>query len=227
MSANGAEILANICQFVSGNGDPSTTQLVLIWAAVVGGILVGWGIIWEAWRDGHLWTLPTTCVIFGVIIEASATIFLFEFDERTIRSQNDKIIALDTRLMPRHLSGDKRDKFIAEMEVFSGTKFAVSTGGASEPEIFAIEVADALKAAGWDWVNWPLGGVATNPPEGRPQMGLDLMAGIEVHIFDPFHEPLAVGLYQALVDAGFTNHWILSPSDARAPDIIIIVGSKE
>ncbi len=56
-------------------------HLWLILAAVIGGLLVGIGIIWEAWRDGHLWALPTACVFFGVIMEAAATRILFQFDE--------------------------------------------------------------------------------------------------------------------------------------------------
>ena len=87
-------------------------HLVLILLAVIGGLAVGGGIIWEASRSGHLWTLPTAFVFFGVAIEAAATVILFEFDEgisrnqqsiidvqqTVIRSQNDKIIALDTQL---------------------------------------------------------------------------------------------------------------------------------
>jgi hypothetical protein len=69
-------------------------------------------------------------------------------------------------------------------------------------------------------------GVGTNPP-GHPQMGLDLMAGMEAHIFDDSHKPLAIGLYQGLTAAGFKSHWVLMPPDAGAPDIIIIIGSKE
>lgn len=69
--------------------------------------MVGGGIIWEAWRAGHLWELPTACVFFGVIIEAVATIFLFEFDEgisraqqSVIESQNQTIIALESPRVP-------------------------------------------------------------------------------------------------------------------------------
>jgi len=112
---NGAAISTYIGQFFSGGVDPSTPHLVLILAAVAGGLAVGAGIIWEAARGGHLWTVPTACVFFGVIIEAAATIFLFEFDEgisrhqqsivdaqqSVIRSQNNEIISLEPRILTK------------------------------------------------------------------------------------------------------------------------------
>ncbi len=101
-------ICAYIGQFFSGGVDPSTPHLVLIIAAVVGGAAVGIGIIWESARDGHLWALPTGLVLIGVIVEAAATVILFEFDEGISRSQQStivlqqrKIVALEWMLRPR------------------------------------------------------------------------------------------------------------------------------
>jgi hypothetical protein len=70
--------LAYISQFFSGGVDPSVPHCVLILLTVVGGVAVGGGIIWEAAKGGHLWTLPTLVVFFGVVIEATATVILFE-----------------------------------------------------------------------------------------------------------------------------------------------------
>lgn len=50
-----AAILTYVGQFFSGGVDPSIPHLILIFAAVIGGLAVGAGIIWEAAREGHLW----------------------------------------------------------------------------------------------------------------------------------------------------------------------------
>jgi hypothetical protein len=95
-----------IGHFFSGDVDPTAPHAVLIAAAVIGGLLVGIGIIWEAARDGHLWTLPTACVLIGVIVEAGATVVLFEFDEGITHAQQAQIIAL----LPRELGTTSRAK---------------------------------------------------------------------------------------------------------------------
>ena len=225
-----AAMLTYVRAFISGDLEPFWPHVVLLSLAVLASIAVGAGIIFERPRyPPAVHRVAFWLVVAGIAIEAICTIFLFVFDEGISNSQQSKIITLERRLAPRHLSGDPKDKFIAQMKEFSGTKFVISTAGASEPETFAIEVADALKIAGWEWVNWPLGGIATQTPGGRPQMGLDLMSGIEAHIFDDSHKPLAIGLYLGLTAAGFKSQWVLVSPDARAPDIIIIIviGSKE
>jgi hypothetical protein len=63
-----AAISTYIGQFFSGGVDPSSPHLVLILLTVVGGVAVGIGIIWEAARSGHLWTLPTALVFLGVVV---------------------------------------------------------------------------------------------------------------------------------------------------------------
>ena len=138
-----------------------------------------------------------------------------------------KNLELEMRLAPRHL--EKAAKLIARIGPFSGTKFAMSSGSTAETENFGIEIADALTSAGWQWVPWPLGGVATNPPRGKPQMGLDLMAGIEVHVFNDANKPAAIELFHGLSDAGFKSVWIPMPppTPAVADTMVIIVGSKE
>jgi hypothetical protein len=128
-----AAISTYIGQFFSGGVDPAMPHLLLILAVVVGGFAVGAGIIWEAARSGHLWTLPTALVFLGVVVEAAATIILFEFDEGisqsqqstisaqqdVIRSQNDKIVSLTCEnnalkevLAPRLLAPTHRNKRI-------------------------------------------------------------------------------------------------------------------
>lgn len=102
-----AAISTYIGQFFSGEVDASTPHLVLILAAVIGGIAVGIGIIWEGARGGHLWTLPTLIVVLGVVVEAGATVILLEFDESISRSQQSKIVMLETRIAQRELTDDQ------------------------------------------------------------------------------------------------------------------------
>jgi hypothetical protein len=140
-----------IGQFFSGGVDPSIPHLVLILAAVIGGFAVGIGIIWEAARGGHLWTLPTAFVFFGVIIEATATVILFEFDEgisgsqlETIRDQQSKIIALETRLAPRVISDDEQRQIVELLKPYAGTPFDLKINPSPEAVAFANRVSDTL-----------------------------------------------------------------------------------
>jgi len=55
----------------------------LIFGAVLGGILVGIGIIWEAKK----FDAATATVFVGIVIEAVCTIFLFVTDEGISRTQ--------------------------------------------------------------------------------------------------------------------------------------------
>jgi hypothetical protein len=125
-------------------------RLYLLEGDVLATFAVGLGIIWET-GPPDVRVVANRLVIGGIIAETLCSVLLFAYDANVIGSQNDKIIALETRLAPRHFSGEQKNGFIVQMTKFSGTKFAVASAGASE-------VADALKAAGWEWINWPLGG---------------------------------------------------------------------
>jgi hypothetical protein len=194
----GAAIFESVGQFVSGNGDSSTTELVLIWVAVTGG-----GIIWEAWRDGHLWSWPTACVFVGVIIEAAATIFLFEFDERIISSQNGQIIALETRLLPRTLSETQIKLITEKMKPLAGEGqqfFGMVSLGSDDAWDLWSEISFALEQAGWKPMP-PFEPVA-RPPVGRwATMATASMPGITIW-YEDWDEikPKADALAKALRD---------------------------
>jgi hypothetical protein len=224
--------------FLNGDLEPKSTHFWLLAGAVVGSLVVAAGIALEAnWPISRMKLRELagiTFVFFGVAVEALFTIALFMFDEglssgqqKTISTQQSKIIELETRLAPRHL--EQAAKLIDRAKAFSGTKFAMASGSSAETEGFAVEIAEALKSAGWQWISWPLGNqLASAPPGGRPLIGLDLMAGIETHVFDKSKEPAAVELFEGLSDAGFQNHWVLQASNPAVADVlIIIVGSKE
>jgi hypothetical protein len=207
----------------------------LLSVSVVASFAVGAGIIFEsAEYSASVHRVATWLVLGGIAVESLCTIVLFVFDEDISRDQQSKIeaqqatiISLEKRLAPRHLID--KEKFVARLKQFSGTKFAMSAASAAEPTHLAVEIGDALTSAGWTWINWPLGGMATRP-QMRPEMGIDAMAGIETHIFDDSKKPIAGQLFLAMGDTGFDDHWIIlpTPENPHAADaVIIIVGSKE
>ncbi len=128
----------------------------------------------------------------------------------------------------RRLTAEQKAALAERMKAFPGTNFAISVGTGDGTD-FAIDVGEALKLAGWNWIPWPLRGVAVNPPGGRPQMGLDQMRGIETHIFDEALEPLAIELFRGLLEAGFTSKWVALPvpRSGHEKTVIIVIGSKE
>jgi hypothetical protein len=178
MRINVAAISTYIGHFFSGGVDPTIPHLILILVVVAGGLLVGGGIIWEAARDGHLWALPTACVFIGVVAEAAATVILFEFDEgisqhqesiieaqqAVIRSQNDKIIALERIIIPRHWYGPMNGSHLGgitgtalfdEMRIdgklheFPNVTALIQTIPQYEAKRFGHGMAVGLQAAGW------------------------------------------------------------------------------
>lgn len=137
-------------------------------------------------------------------------------------------LALEKFKAPRRLTADQKVELIERMRPFSGSNFAMAGAGAESID-FAMDISEPLKQAGWQWINWPLGGIAIRPSGGRPEMGFDVMRGIETHIYDDALKPLAVELFQALTAAGHKNQWVLLPAAKAGHEktVIIIIGSKE
>jgi hypothetical protein len=134
-----------IGQFFSGGIDPSTPHLVLILAAVAGGLAVGIGIIWEAARSGHLWTLPTALVFFGVVIEAAATVILFEFDEGISRAQQSQLIVAERHAVP---GSEEQVEVTNAMKEFAGMPVRIlSYDDDQEARTFTVELMRALHEA--------------------------------------------------------------------------------
>jgi hypothetical protein len=69
------------------SGDQDALRSALLFGSVLGSILVGVGILWEAKKlDG-----ATATVFVGIVIEAVCTIFLFVTDERIVGNSNPKL----------------------------------------------------------------------------------------------------------------------------------------
>lgn len=194
---NVAAISTYIGEFFFGGVDPSMPHLVLILAAIAGGLAVGGGIIWEAARAGHLYTLPTALVFFGVIIEAAATVILFEFDEGISRHQqfiievqNDKIIALEKQLAKRHIDAAQFCKFIeGRAKAPTEIMFLREDWDAFQ---LAIQFRDVLRSCGWE-VSGPTavppGDILLNAPSVASVGGQD--AGVTVVVRVDTQEEMA------------------------------------
>jgi hypothetical protein len=182
-----APICTYIGQFFSGTVDPTTPHLVLILLTVCGGLAVGIGIVWEAARAGHLRDAPTVLIIIGVVIEAAATVILFEFDEGISHSQNETIIALETRIAPRHITEEQQAIVAKALRDFPSPEFDLCVTPGVE-EDFVTELRETLVAGGWKIRNF--GGKLATPeqlfvPEGKiPGIGACGSTGVNIFM-DP------------------------------------------
>lgn len=129
---------------------------------------------------------------------------------------------------PRRLTSEQQATLAERLKTFSGTKFAMSVAPGDSVDL-AMDIGDTLKSAGWEWINWPVrwSQVVKSRP-GRPEMGIDLMRGIETHISDEALAPLATELFVGLTEAGYANKWVVlsAPREGHEKTVIIIIGSK-
>jgi hypothetical protein len=126
------------------SGDSDALRAALLFGAVLGGILVGAGVIWESKKLDA----ATAVVFVGIVLEAICTIFLFVTDERISRSQQTTIGQLEH---PRLLSQEQKDRISAAIKLFPPAVFVAMTNPDAEPWNFVLDISAALKADGWDW----------------------------------------------------------------------------
>jgi hypothetical protein len=90
-------------------------------------------------------------VIVGVAIESLCTVCLFVFDERISDAQQSKIIALETRIAPRFISGDMRNRIADKMKPFAGQEYIglVASDVADAWDLWR-EISLTLELAGWN-----------------------------------------------------------------------------
>ncbi len=154
-----------IGQFFSGDADPALPHLVLILAAVIGGIAVGGGIIWEAARAGHLRTWPTAIVFVGVILEAAATVLLFEFDESISRRQTAELIEAKHALADRRIKTKDWVGLIETLSKYRGmpARMFMYTEGSSDTSPLAFQIAVMLMDAQWSAPLWDMHSAVSIP----------------------------------------------------------------
>jgi hypothetical protein len=115
--------------FFSGVLDPTWPHILLIGGSLVGGALVGLGVILEAHK---ILSLPTLSVFIGIVLEAICTLLLFGFDEgisskqqSTVEAQQEKIIALETKLAARSFSSPQAADIAGRLKPFSPLTFQI------------------------------------------------------------------------------------------------------
>ena len=208
---------------LSGTENPFWPHVFLISAAVLAGIAVGTGIIFESHKySARVNSVATILVIVGVVIESLCTVSLFVIDEAISRVQQSTIEQL---LRPRKLSQAQKDRIAHAIRPFPPAKFMSMTNPDAEPWHFALDISDTLRTNGWEWLPFP-GIFALQPLDGRPSSGTTIADHIEIQA-SPELGQIAKALGDAIRDPG-----VIGMEDVRVViqqniEIInVIVGSK-
>jgi hypothetical protein len=128
--------------------------LVLIGGDALATIVVGWGIIWEGpGQSAERHRIAARLVIVGIAAETIFSLGLFAFDESISHSQQDKIIALETKLAPRSLSALDIADIGKHLAAYAGQKYlgSVSAGVADGCPLWG-QINAALSVARWQRV---------------------------------------------------------------------------
>lgn len=150
-----AYVGAYVSQLISGTAAPLWPHFVLIIGSVMAGAAVGAGIIFESpeySKKVHHWA--NRAVIIGVIIESCCTVSLFVFDEAISDRQQEKIIALETRLAPRTLEPDQKNRIADAVKLFPDTAFDVGVSQDPDSRNLLGQILPVLATAHWDRQAW-------------------------------------------------------------------------
>jgi hypothetical protein len=124
-----------IASILAGTADPFWTHLVLLSLSVLGGMVVGAAIIFEAEKySNRVQQSAKWAVIAAVAVESACTISLFVIDECISGAQQSKIVSLETKLAPRTLT------VIAEGEIATDLRPFAPIEGAERPATQSVAV---------------------------------------------------------------------------------------
>ena len=166
-------------------------------------------------------------MIGGIIVETLCSALLFVWDANFIGEQNDKIIALETRLAPRDLSPEQQSTIARAVNEFSGTLFDLAATHEKEPLNLLDEIEVSLIKARWVEVPWT-GADVTRP--GKPNVGTAIAQNVEIEVErGSTLFPIANELAKALSDQGIPAKPLFAntnmPSKNHAA-VHVIVGTK-
>jgi hypothetical protein len=107
---------------------------------------------------------------------------LFVIDENISRAQQNTILSqqrtIEQLLAHRKLSPEQKDRIAKAIKPFSPVAFIAYANPEAEPWDFALDIADVLRAYGWDWKPFPA--VGLQPIDGRPSEGMTIADHIEI-----------------------------------------------
>jgi hypothetical protein len=135
-------------------------------------------------------------------------------------------LALEKYKAPRRLTSEVKAKIAGDLRAFAGTTFIMSAVG-PEPIDLAIDTADALIAAGWQWKDWYGPDITTNLP-GRHRVGSVALNGTVVKIFNPAMMAAKDALVKALDAPAFegTRDESTNLQSGTPTDVLIMIGTK-
>jgi hypothetical protein len=154
-----------LSHFFSGEVDPTWPHAILLAVTVLASFAVAAGIIFESPKySASVHRVAMWAVIVGVAIEAVCTITLFVFDEGISGKQQEKIIALESRLAARTLTTEQQRAIASAVAKFSSITFELSTYRHNVESIeLSKQILSSLNNAQWDFVDIysePIGVVA-------------------------------------------------------------------
>jgi hypothetical protein len=148
-----AATLAYFRNFFSGGVDPGWPHGILLSITVLASFAVAAGILLERPKYSEsVHRIATWLVLCGVAVEAFCTIVLFVFDEGISNAQQDKIIALEKRLLARSLSDEQISAIAERLKPFSGQEFDIVAYWKNPESLgLANRLFEALNKADWKY----------------------------------------------------------------------------
>jgi hypothetical protein len=204
-------------------------HVYLLAGDVLATIAVGAGIVLEH-GPADVRQVANRLVIWGVVAETLCSLALFTFDEGISGAQQSKIIALETRLAPRFISEESRNRIAMKMKQFSGQEYSgmVASDVGDAWDLWR-EISGALDSAGWHPIP-PSGAPVTQfgPPAAiavAPQAGVMILyAGTRFVDLHSRAEALAAAITAEAVAAGAGP--ASGATDQHPNAVLIVIGPK-
>jgi len=130
----------------------------------------------------------------------------------------------------RKLRSAQRDQVVRDAKAIAGP-FVLLTEMGAEPLDFGLDIAAALRSAGWEWRPYAGPNIAIDPIDGRPRVGFTVVDHIEIQAHGGDTANAATKLAAALRNAKLDDVRLViapaDPSDAPMNLVHVIVGAKK
>jgi hypothetical protein len=210
-----AKMLTYLSSLLPDTAWPFWPHVWLLSVSILAAFAVGAGIIFESSEyTAATHRVAKWLVLGGIAVESLCTVWLFVFDEGISREQQEKIIALELKLISRAtLLSEHAPALVERLKPFPGTKFEIGLDlGSSEQNALAFDLETVLAArSGWTHVDWnagftiPLWIFGAGSGISRPRWAPVIARNVEIHVPHEYREqldPAAKALISALNDIG-------------------------